>query len=68
MDIWSSKGVRITGPSIKFTGHSEVIRSDSYWSFGPVIKNLLLDIAPCPTDLRKDCVSRARKKKDLILI
>ena len=46
MDIWSSKGVRITGPSIKFTGHSHIPQrrcSDSYWSFGPVINNLLLD-------------------------
>jgi hypothetical protein len=45
MDIRSSKGVRITGPSIKFTGHSHTpLRcSDCYWSFGPVMNNLLLD-------------------------
>ena len=46
MDIWSSKGVQITGPSIKFTGHSHAPQrrcSDSYWSFGPVMNNLLLD-------------------------
>jgi len=39
MDIRSSKGVRITGPRIRFTGHSHTQqrrRSDSYWSFGPV--------------------------------
>jgi hypothetical protein len=36
MDIRSSKGVQITGPSIKFTGHSHTPQrrcSDSYWSF-----------------------------------
>jgi hypothetical protein len=46
MDIRSSKGVRIIGPSIKFTGHSHTPKrrcSDSYWSFGPVLNNLLLD-------------------------
>jgi len=45
MDIWFSKGVWITGPSIKFTGHSHTPQrrcSDSYWSFGPVMNNLLL--------------------------
>jgi hypothetical protein len=45
MDIPSSKGVRITGPTIKFTGHSHTPQrrcSDSYWSFGPVMNNLLL--------------------------
>jgi hypothetical protein len=48
MDSRSSKGVWITGPRIKFTGHShtpERRSSDSYWSFGPVINNLLLDQA-----------------------
>jgi hypothetical protein len=43
MDIQSSKGVRITGPSIKFTGHSHTEQSkcsDSYWSFCPVMNNL----------------------------
>ena len=33
-------------PSIKFTGHSHTPQrrcSDSYWSIGPVINNLLLD-------------------------
>jgi hypothetical protein len=44
MDIRSSKGVRITGPNTKFTGHSQRRCSDSYWSFGPVMNNLLLDI------------------------
>jgi len=46
MDIRSSKGVRITGPNIKFTGHSHTPQrrgSDSYWSFGPIMNNLLLD-------------------------
>ena len=46
MDVQSSKGVRITGPSIKFTGHSHTPQRrylDSYWSFGPVMNNLLLD-------------------------
>jgi hypothetical protein len=50
MDIRSDKGVRITGPSIKFTGLSHTPQrrcSDSYWSFGPVMNNLLLDIATC---------------------
>ena len=45
MDIWSSKGVQITGPSIKFTGHSHIPQKrclDSYWSLGPVMNNLLL--------------------------
>jgi hypothetical protein len=44
--IQSSKRVRITGPSIKFTGHSHTPQRrylDSYWSFGPVMNNLLLD-------------------------
>jgi hypothetical protein len=48
MDILSSKGVQITEPSIKFTGHSNTPQrrySDSYWLFGPVINNLLLDQA-----------------------
>ena len=39
-------GVWITGPSIKFTGHSHTAQrrcSDSYWSFGPVMNNLFLD-------------------------
>ena len=46
MDIRSSKGVRITGPRVKFTGHSQQRRcSDYYWSFGPVKTNLLLDQA-----------------------
>ena len=39
----SSKGVQITGPSIKFTGHSQRRCSDSYWSIGPVMNILLLD-------------------------
>ena len=46
MYIRSSKGVQITGPSIKFTGHPHTPQrrcSDSYWSFGPVMNNLLLD-------------------------
>jgi len=46
MDIWFSKGVQITGPSMKFTGHSHAPQrrcSDSYWPFGPVMNNLLLD-------------------------
>ena len=46
MDIWSSKGVQITGPSIKFTGHSQSPQrrhSDSDWSFGSVMNNLLLE-------------------------
>jgi hypothetical protein len=46
MDIRSTKGVRITGPSIKFKGHSHTPQrgcSDLYWSFGPVMNNLLLD-------------------------
>jgi hypothetical protein len=46
MDIRSSKGVQITEPSIKFTGHSDAPQrrgSDSYWSFGPVMNNLLLN-------------------------
>jgi len=63
MDIRTSKGVRITGPSIKFTGHSHTPQrrcSYFYWPFGPVMNNLLLvngpnqfllDIATCPTDL-----------------
>ena len=45
MDIRSSKGVQITGPSIMFTGHSHTRQrrcSDSYWSFGPVMNNFLL--------------------------
>jgi len=36
MDIRSSKGVQITGPNIKFSGHSYTPQrrcSDSYWSF-----------------------------------
>jgi len=48
------KGVRITGPSIKLTGLSHTPQrrcSDSYWSFGPVMNKLLLDIATCPTSL-----------------
>ena len=45
---WSQsyKGVRITGCSIKFTGHSHTPQrrcSDSYWSLGPIMNNLLLD-------------------------
>ena len=47
MDILSSKGVRITGSGIKFTGHSHTPQrrcSDSYWSIGPVMNNLLLDL------------------------
>ena len=46
MDIQSSKGVQITGPCIKFTGHSHTPQrrcSDYYWSFGPVMNDLLLD-------------------------
>jgi len=46
MDIRSSKEVRITGPSIKFIKHSLTQQrrcSDSYWSFCPVMNNLLLD-------------------------
>ena len=46
MDIRSSRRVWITGPSIKFTGHSHTSQSrcsDSYWSFGPVMNDLLLD-------------------------
>ena len=46
MEIRSSKGVRITGPSIKFKGHSHTPQrgcSDLYWSFGSVMNNLLLD-------------------------
>ena len=46
MDIWSSNGVRINRPRIKFTGHSHTSQrrySDSYWSFGQVMNNLLLD-------------------------
>ena len=46
MDIQSSKGVRITGPSIKIIGHSHTPQrrcSDSYWSIGPVTNNLLMD-------------------------
>jgi hypothetical protein len=46
MNIRSSKGIQITGSSIKFTGHSHTPQrrcSDSYWSFGPVMNNLLLD-------------------------
>ena len=46
MDILSSKEVQITGPSIKFTRHSHTQQrrcSDSYWSFCPVMNNLLLD-------------------------
>jgi hypothetical protein len=57
MDIRSSKRVRITGPNIKFTGHSHTPQrrcSDSYWSFGPIMNNLLLDIVTCPTDLGND--------------
>ena len=67
MDIPSSKRVRITGLSIKFTGHSHtpqwmcsdappVIWSSNEYPFtGP--NQLLLDIATCPTDLGKDCDS-----------
>jgi len=58
--IRSSKGVRITGPSMKFRGHSHTPQrrcSDSYWSFGPVMNNLLLDIATCPTDIGNDCIT-----------
>jgi hypothetical protein len=57
-DIKSSKGVRITGPNNKFTGHSHTPQrkcSDSYWSFSPVMNNLLLDIATCLTNLGNDC-------------
>ena len=46
MDIRSSKEVQITGPSIKFTWHSHTPQrrySDSYWSFGPAMNNILLD-------------------------
>ena len=46
MDIRSSIGVWITGPSIKFIGHSHTPQrrcSDSFWSFGPVMNKLLLD-------------------------
>ena len=46
MDIRSSKGVQITKPSIKLTGYSLTPQgrcSDSYWSFGPVMNDLLLD-------------------------
>jgi hypothetical protein len=45
-DIRSSKGVWITGTSIKFTGHSHIPQkrcSDSYCSFGLVMNNHLLD-------------------------
>jgi len=45
MDIRSSKGIWITGPSINFTGQSHTPQkcSDSYWSFGQVMNNLLLN-------------------------
>ena len=46
MNIQSNKGVQITGPSIKFIGHSHTPQrrcSDSYWSLDPVMNNLLLD-------------------------
>ena len=46
MDTQSSKEVKITESSIKFTGHSHTPQrrcSDSYVSFGPVMNNLLLD-------------------------
>jgi hypothetical protein len=46
MDIRSSKGVQITGPNTKFTGHSQPPQrrcSAFYWSVGPVMYNLLLD-------------------------
>ena len=50
MGIRSSKVsrcvVRITGPSIMFTGHSHTPQrrcSDSYWSFGSVMNNISLD-------------------------
>ena len=46
MDIRSSIGVWISGPSIKFIGHSHTPQrrwSDSFWSFGPVMNKLLLD-------------------------
>jgi hypothetical protein len=53
MDIRSSKGVPITGPSIKLTRHSHTPQrrwSDSYWSFGPVINNLTdLTLLPPPS-------------------
>ena len=46
MDIWSSKGVWITGPSIKFKGHAHTPQRrclDSYWSFDSVMNKFLLD-------------------------
>ena len=46
MDIRSIKGVGITGPSTRFIGHSYTPQrscSDSYWLFGLVMNNLLLD-------------------------
>jgi hypothetical protein len=46
MDRRASKGVWITWPNINFTGHAHTPQrrcSDSYWSFGPVINNLILD-------------------------
>ena len=43
MDIRSSKGVRFTGPSIKFTGYSQTPQrrcSESYWTLPHVRRTL----------------------------
>ena len=42
MDIRSSKGVRITGPRVKFTGHSHIQQIPT-GLVGPVMNKLLLD-------------------------
>ena len=68
MDIRSSKGVGITVPSIKFTGHSHTPKRrcpDSCWSFGQVMNNLLLDIPHVRQTLGMTVLEETKTYQDL---